>query len=494
MESSLCNHPPKRAKIVATLGPASDSEQVLRDMIRAGLNVVRINFSHAKPEATLATIGRVRAAADALGVPIALMGDLRGPRIRVGEMKDGQIEIPTGGSVVLTAEPVIGTPGRISVSFAGLAGDVRLGERVLLDDGNLILAVEAVNAAGEISCLVTRGGTLSSRRGINLPGQRVSLPALTEKDLIDVDFAVAHGLDFLALSFVQCAADIRLLKEQLKERNADIPIIAKIETKAALDDIEEIADEAFGVMVARGDLALELSAQDVPIAQKRIIAACRRRARPVITATQMLESMTNSPKPTRAEAADVANAVFDGTDALMLSGESAIGKYPVEAIATMSAIAHRAEQAWMNGEIPPPPDLPLSGSMEDVVAHAATMMSQSLRTSATVAYTMSGSTPRRVASHRPPSPILALCTDPAIRRRLALTWGVESALVERIRGTAHMAKLACEHSVANLGLCPGDLITIVAGTPYHISGTTNLIKIEKIPETPAGSARGEAAD
>ena len=486
MDSSTRNHPPKRAKIVATLGPASDNEQVLRDMIRAGLDVVRINFSHANPEATMATIGRVRAAADALGEPIALLGDLRGPRIRVGEMKDGHIELPTGGSIVLIAEDVVGTPERISVSFAGLAGDVRLGERVLLDDGNLILTVESVSPNGEISCLIARGGTLSSRRGINLPGQRVSLPALTDKDLIDVEFAVAHNLDFLALSFVQCAADIRLLKDRLADLNADIPIIAKIETKAALDDIDAIAEESYGVMVARGDLALELSAQDVPIAQKRIIAACRRRARPVITATQMLESMTNSPKPTRAEAADVANAIFDGTDAVMLSGESAIGKYPVESIATMSAIAHRAEQAWMNGEIPPPPAAPLSGSMEDVVAHAATMMSQSLGARATVAYTMSGGTPRRVACHRPPCPILALCTEPAIRRRLALSWGVESALVERIRGTAHMVELAWEHAVASLGLGAGDIITIVAGTPYHVSGTTNLIKIEKIPG-PIGS-------
>ncbi len=476
------NHPPKRTKIVATLGPASDNEQTLRDMIRAGLDVVRVNFSHAKPEATLATIGRVRAAAEALGEPIAILGDLRGPRIRVGDMTDGKIELPTGGSIVLTPDTLVGTPDRISVSFAGLAKDVQLGGRVLLDDGNLILTVESVTANGEIHCLIARGGILSSRRGINLPGQRVSLPALTEKDYADVEFAVAHGFDFLALSFVQCAADVRLLNDRLREMNADIPVISKIETKAALDDIDAIATESYGVMVARGDLALELTAQDVPIAQKRIIAACRVRARPVITATQMLESMTTSPKPTRAEAADVANAIFDGTDAVMLSGESAIGKYPVETIATMSAIAHRAEQAWMNGEVPPPPSSALSGTLEDVVAHAATLMSESLQTSAILAYTMSGGSPRRVACHRPPNPILALCSQPAIRRRLALSWGVESALVEGIRGTAHMVELACHHAKTDLKLDAGDLITIIAGTPYHTSGTTNLIKIERLPD------------
>ena len=471
----------KRAKIVATLGPASDNEQTLRDMIRAGLDVVRINFSHAQREATLATIGRVRAAAEAVGRPVALLGDLRGPRIRVGEMENGKITLADGASIVLTPEPVTGTPARIAVSFAGLAGDVRPGGRVLLDDGNLILTVESVRGA-EITCLVARGGELSSRRGINLPGQRVSLPALTDKDIADVEWSAAHGLDFLALSFVQEAADVRQLKDKLRELGADIPVIAKIETKSGLDDIEAIAQESYGVMVARGDLALELSLQDVPIAQKRIIAVCRQLARPVITATQMLESMTTSPKPTRAEAADVANAVFDGTSALMLSGESAIGKYPVETVATMAAIAHRAEQAWMKGEVPPPPDAPLRGTLEDVVAHAATMMSESLGCEAIVAYTMSGSTPRRVSTHRPSHPILALCPSPAIRRRLALSWGVESALVEPVRGTAHMAELACTHARAALGLKPGDLITIIAGTPYQVSGTTNLIKIERLTE------------
>ncbi len=476
------NHPPKRTKIVATLGPASDDEQVLREMIRAGLDVVRVNFSHAQPEATLATVGRVRAAAESLGEPIAILGDLRGPRIRVGEMQNGKIDIATGAAIILTPENVVGTPERIGVSFAGLVKDVQLGGRILLDDGNLVLTVERVSEDHEIHCLVTRGGTLSSRRGINLPGQRVSLPAITDKDLIDLDLAVAHGFDFLALSFVQSADDVRLLKSELHKRHADIPVISKIETKAALDDIEAIAEESYGVMVARGDLALELSAQDVPIAQKRIIAACRKRARPVITATQMLESMTTSPKPTRAEAADVANAIFDGTDAVMLSGESAIGKYPVETIATMSAIAHRAEQAWINGEVPPPPDSPLGGALEDIVAHAATMMACSLNCAAILSYTMSGGTPRRVSCHRPPNPILALCSQPAIRRRLALTWGVESTLVESIRGTAHMVELACEHARRDLGLKPGDLITIIAGTPYQVSGTTNLIKVERIPE------------
>lgn len=469
----------KRAKIVATLGPASDNEQTLRDMIRAGMDVVRINFSHAQHEATLATIGRVRAAADAVGHPVALLGDLRGPRIRVGEMTDGKIEIPTGGNITLTSQVILGTPTRIGVSFAGLAGDVRTGGKILLDDGNLVLECEKVTEAGEIECIVTRGGILSSRRGINLPGQRVSLPALTEKDMIDVEFAVAHGLDFLALSFVQCAADVKLLKDKLKAMGADIPVIAKVETKAALDDIEAIADESYGVMVARGDLALELSAQDVPIAQKRIIAACRSRARTVITATQMLESMTTSPKPTRAEAADVANAIFDGTDAVMLSGESAIGKYPIETIATMSAIAKRAEQAWMQGEVPPPPDRPLTGTMEDVVTHGATLIAESVEAAAIIAYTMSGGTPRRVASHRPPNPILALCTQPAIRRRLALTWGVESALIEGIRGTAHMVELACDAS-RKFGLQEEDVVVIIAGTPYHTSGSTNLIKVEKV--------------
>ena len=366
----MSNPGQKRTKIIATLGPASDREDTLRAMIAAGMNVVRINFSHAKPEVLRATLDRVRRAAAAAGVPIGILGDLRGPRIRVGEMTGGAITLEAGKEIILTPDPCLGIPDRIGTTFPALAGDVAPDATLLLDDGNLVLRVREVRGA-EVRAHIERGGTLSSNRGINLPGRRVSLPSITAKDEADMAFAVAEGFDFLALSFVQSAADVRELQGKLAALGSAIPIIAKIEKKSALDDIEAIASTAYGVMVARGDLALEMSLPEVPIAQKRIIAVCRQAASPVITATQMLESMTHAPKPTRAEATDVANAIFDGTDAVMLSGESAMGEYPVETVAVMSAIAARAEQAWLGGELPGPPLLRESSEPGACVARAA---------------------------------------------------------------------------------------------------------------------------
>lgn len=479
----------KRTRIVATLGPACDDEQTLRGMIRAGLDVVRINFSHQKDAAALAErLARVRAAADAENRPIAILGDLRGPRIRVGEMVGGAVTLVEGATVTLTPESgVVGTAQRFGVTFPALAGDVAPGAALLLDDGNLRLVVLDLPPGGDILCRVERGGVLSSNRGVNLPGRRVSLPSLTPKDLEDVGLAVTHGLDFLALSFVQSAEDVRGLKRELAARGAaGLPVIAKIEKKGGLDDIEAIAAESYGVMVARGDLALEMSLPEVPIAQKRIIAVCRRLVRPVITATQMLESMTTAPKPTRAEATDVANAIFDGTDAVMLSGESAIGKYPVETVATMSAIAARAEAAWLRGELPGPVALPAAHELGATVARAAWEIAADLGARAIVTHTTSGSTTLRVACHRPAMALLALCEREEIRRRLALCWGVESALTDPIQGTTHMVSLAQRFAESRCGARAGESIVVVAGTPYRVSGQTNLIKVATIPE--AGTA------
>ena len=474
----------KRTKIIATLGPASDRDDTLRAMIDAGMNVVRINFSHARHDTLRASLARVRRAADDAGVPVAILGDLRGPRIRVGEMAGGLITLATGTELVLTPEPCVGTPERVSVTFPRLAGDVEPGAPILLDDGNLLLSVVAVRggADGEIVARVTRGGTLSSNRGLNLPGRRVSLPSLTDKDVADVDFAVAEGFDFLALSFVQGAGDVRGLQELLSARGADIPIVAKIEKKSALDDIEAIAATAYGVMVARGDLALEMSLPEVPIAQKRIIAACRRTATPVITATQMLESMTHFPKPTRAEATDVANAIFDGTDAVMLSGESAMGEFPVETVATMSAIAARAEAAWRDGEVASIPALPENADPGATVARATRQIAETIHARAIITHTTGGTTTRRVACHRSSIPVLALCTDERARRRLTLVWGAESERVEEICSTSHMVDLALDAAVRRLGAQPGETVVIVGGTPFQVAGRTNLIKVETVPD------------
>jgi pyruvate kinase len=474
--------PSKRTKIVATIGPATDSEEMLYRLIDAGMDVARLNFSHRGADALKPLVDKIRKVADRMGVAIGILGDLRGPRIRVGEMKDGAIELQKGSKILLTSEAIVGTPEKIAVSFKGLSHDVIPGTAVLLDDGNIELQVQEIRANGDILCNIVRGGELKNNKGVNLKNRLVSLPSLTTKDYLDLDFAVAEELDFLALSFVQSASDVRFLKQALAERGSSIPVIAKIERQNALEDIENIVRECYGVMVARGDLALEMSFEDVPIAQKRIISVCRDAGVPVITATQMLESMISFHKPTRAEAADIANAILDGTDAVMLSAESAVGKFPVEAVGTMAQIAARAEAAWIDGELPAPMPIADRPELEAAVGRATHVIASSVSAKAIIAATSSGTTPRRVACHRPKMPIIALCSTKEVCRRMALSWGVEPQFAEPLIGTAHLVKLSAEAATRTLNAGPDDLITIAAGTPFNVAGKTNLIKVEKISD------------
>ena len=485
---NLCNlrflmaRPSKRTKIVATIGPASESDEVLRRLIDSGMDVARLNFSHRPAEQAKPLVERIRKVADELGVFVGILGDLRGPRIRVGEMESGAVQLDRGNKVVLSSEKMVGTSQKIGVSFKGLCHDVETGTTILLDDGNIELTVLEKRSNGDVVCEIARGGELKSNKGVNLKNRLVSLPSLTTKDYQDLDFAVGEELDFLALSFVQSAADVRFLKQALAERGATIPVIAKIERKNALEDIQNIVNECYGVMVARGDLALEMSFEDVPVAQKRIISVCRDAAVPVITATQMLESMINFHKPTRAEAADIANAILDGTDAVMLSAESAAGKFPVEAVTTMATIAARAESAWLHGELPGCLDVPDRHGLEAAVCNAVYVIANSISAKAIIAATSSGGTARKVGCHRPKMPILALCTSKEVCQRLALSWGVEPILVETIRGTAHLVRLSAEAATKYLNAVPDDTLIIVAGTPFNMPGKTNLIKAEKISD------------
>jgi pyruvate kinase len=481
--------PAKRTKIVATIGPASESEDMLSRLIEAGMDVARLNFSHRTAEQAKPLVERIRCVADKLDVSVGVLGDLRGPRIRVGEMQNGMITLAGGNKITLTPEPVVGSPERIAVSFRGLANDVAHGAIILLDDGNIELQVADLLPRNEVLCDVLRGGALKSNKGVNLKNRLVSLPSLTTKDYQDLDFAVSEQLDFLALSFVQSASDVRFLKQALAERGANIPVIAKIERKNALEDIENIVKECYGVMVARGDLALEMSFEDVPIAQKQIISACRQAGVPVITATQMLESMTNYHKPTRAEAADVANAILDGTDAVMLSGESAVGKFPAEVVATMAMIAARAERAWLNGELPGLRELSRNSDLDAAVGHATAMIASAVSARAIITATTSGTTPRRVACHRPKMPIIALCSSPEICRRMSLTWGVEPALVPMIMSTAHLVRLSADAATKILKAQPDDVLAIAAGTPYNVTGKTNLIKVELVADALKAEAK-----
>ncbi len=474
--------PKKRTKIVATLGPTSSDEAMLRQMILAGLDVVRINFSHGKAEDLVPLINLVRRLSDEMGVAIAILGDLRGPRIRVGEIEGGMVKLEVGQQIWLTPQAVMGTRERISVSFHKLAQDVELGSLLLLEDGMIEIEVEQIKKNGDVLGRVVQGDLLSSRRGINLPGRRVSLPSITKKDFGDIEFAIEHKFDFLALSFVQSVDDVRQLNTYLAAKEANIPVIAKIERQNALDDLENIVKEAYGVMVARGDLALEMSIQEVPIAQKHIIAACRQAAIPVITATQMLESMEHKHKPTRAEATDVANAILDGTDALMLSGETAIGDYPDETIAMMSSIALHTEKAWMGKELTAgPPDLPLPVGVDASIAYASHLVARGLEAKTIVIHAKTGTSARRVACHRPHIPVLAVSSFPITRRRLALTWGVESITIEDIHNTQQLVEMAFRETVRHGAAQPSDLVTIAAGTPYGKAGPINMLKVEEIP-------------
>lgn len=471
----------KKTKIVATLGPRSASQEVIEAMIGAGTDVFRINLSHTPAEEFRRLVARIRAAATRAAQPVAILADLRGPRIRIGEVPAGGIVLETGSRLVLTPEPLVGTPQRLSVSFDRLAADLEPGAQILLDDGNILMIVDELLAGGEIACEVRRGGPVSSHRGINLPHRRVSLPALTDKDFEDASLGVELGVDFFALSFVQSAEDVAQLNRFVAERGGTQKVIAKIERENAVGDIERIATESFGVMIARGDLALEMSIEETPIAQKRIMNVCRALRRPVITATQMLESMTHAAKPTRAEAADVANAILDGTDALMLSGETAIGVDPVNVVATMARIARRTERAVEEGHLRPPPEPPPAATTVGVLADAAKTVAAEVGARVIVSYTDTGESATNVSSERPSTPQLALCASEVVERRLAVVWGVETRPIDVAEATGRVPEIARREALAAGLASSGDRIVIVVGTVFPGSDATNVLKVDQIP-------------
>ena len=463
----------ERTKVVATLGPASSNREVLGGMVEAGLDVVRLNFSHGEKADHLARFELVRAAAAELGRNLAVLVDLQGPKIRVGMVGDIGVKLDRGREVVLVAGADHAADLEIPVVYPELAADVHQGDQILLDDGAIGLRVEDVQGE-RVRCQVERGGVVKSRKGVNLPGVAVSAASLTTKDRADVATAVEAGADYLALSFVRRPDDVVQAKQAIAERGGDIPVVAKLERPEAIDCLDEILEVADAVIVARGDLGVELAVEQVPPIQKHIIARANSLGVPVITATQMLESMVASARPTRAEASDVANAIFDGTDAVMLSQETAVGQYPVEAVATMGRIAREAE-ATPYLSAPPPPavgklDVPAT------VSRAAVQMAADLGAKAIVAFTESGATARYVSRFRPRTQIIGLTTSEAARRRMALFWGVETAtplgVGTQVRG---MIDAADERVVREGLLAPGDLIVVVAGSPGGRGGTNRVL-------------------
>ena len=464
-----------RTKIVCTLGPASDTRGTLRSLMDAGLNVARLNFSHGTHEQHAATVDLVRSTAAALGRPVAILGDLQGPRIRIGDLADPR-RVEDGEDVVLVpgAEAA---PGQFPTTYEHLCGDVKVGDRILIDDGLIeLVALEVTNHT--VTARVLHGGLIKSHKGMNLPGVAVSAPSITEKDWADVAFAVEHGLEYLALSFVRRAQDITELREKIPK---EMLVVAKIEKDSALENIESIVRASDAVMVARGDLGVELPFEEVPIAQKKIIAICNKLGRPVITATQMLESMITHPRPTRAEASDVANAILDGTDAVMLSAETAAGQYPRLAVEAMSRIIMEIEKhprVVRADERRAASDSAVS--TEQAIAAAATSAVRSLAAPVLVVFTKSGFSARIVASHRPNVPILVLTDQERTYRQLALVWGVIPVLVPHCDTYWDMVKLALE-VVRERGLArAGDRIVVTAGVPFDVPGTTNLMKVETV--------------
>jgi pyruvate kinase len=459
---------------VCTLGPSSSSRETLRSLIEAGLNVARINFSHGTHQQHAATIALIRDVADELRKPIAILGDLQGPRIRIGDLAK-TIQLKDGSDVTLVPEHQE-TGDEIPVTYASLANDVHVGDRILINDGLIELVALEVEKP-RVHARVLHGGELSSHKGMNLPGVQVSAPSLTEKDREDLAFAVGQDLEYLALSFVRRAQDIAELRALIPK---SMLVIAKIEKDSALENIETIVRASDGVMVARGDLGVELPFEEVPYAQKRIIALCNRLGRPVITATQMLESMITHPRPTRAEASDVANAILDGTDAVMLSAETAAGQYPRLAVEAMNRIISEIEstpQTWRRDERR---QTDRAVSTEFAIAAAGAAAVSMLNAPALIVFTKSGFSARIVASHRPAVPILVLTDIPRTFRQLALVWGVIPELVPHCNTYDEMVKLALA-AVQNQELANvGDRVVVTAGVPFDVPGTTNLIKVETV--------------
>ncbi len=468
----------QRARIVCTLGPASDTDAVVRAMIRAGMDVARLNFSHGDQATHATRIERVRRIAKEESAVIALMGDLQGPKIRVGEIAGGAVQLAAGAALRLTTRVVGGDANGVSVDFPALPQYVKAGQRILLDDG--LIELQVVTARGtEIATRVVTGGVLKPHKGVNLPNVPLDISALTDKDRADLAFAADQDLDYLALSFVRRREDIVELKQWLAARGATMPVVAKIEKLEAIDAIDAILDAADAVMVARGDLGVEAPPEQVPLYQKMIISKANAIGKPVITATQMLESMINNPRPTRAEASDVANAILDGTDAVMLSAETAVGKYPVEAVETMGRIADAAGESAQFKEHRHAVGRG-AASMVDALGNATCEIARQLKARVIITATQSGFTPRMISRHRPETPIFAVTSQERIQRRLALVWGIQSARVAETESTDEMIAASLAVALKQGIVKRGDLVVLTAGAPSGIPGRTNMIQVRRV--------------
>ena len=471
----------KKTKIVCTLGPASDSEEVLTQLVENGLNVCRFNFSHgdhAEQKVRMDTAKKVR---EKLNVPVALLLDTKGPEIRTGKFADPEVLLEQGQQFIVTMDEVLGTKEKCTVSYKELVNDVKVGDTILIDDGLVGLRINEIKG-NDIICTVENSGIVKNHKGVNLPGVKINLPALTPKDISDIEFGIEQDIDFIAASFVRKASDVLAIREILENNNAThIQIISKIENQEGVENLDEILQVSDGLMVARGDLGVEVPTEEMPIIQKDMIRKCNELGKPVITATQMLDSMIRNPRPTRAEVTDVANAIYDGTDAIMLSGETAAGKYPVEAVKIMATIAKRTEET-LNYDNLLEKNSRNNETVTDAISHATCTTAVNLNASAIITSTSSGHTARMVSKCRPKCPIIATTNDEKVMRRLALTWGVYPVKAEVAGNTDEVIENSIETSKNAGYINNGELVVITAGVPVGISGTTNLIKVHVISE------------
>jgi pyruvate kinase len=469
----------RKTKIVCTIGPASADIDILRKLITAGMDVARLNLSHGTWEERMEHIRKIRQLARELNRVVALLLDTRGPEVRIKTFSKGSVYLKQGDLFTLTAEEVEGNEVQVSVTYANLPGEVAVGNHVLLDDGLIAMKVVRVEGA-DIVCEVVTGGELSNRKGINIPGVSLNLPTLSESDLEDIRFGARQGIDFIAASFVRKPEDIIAIKEVLEEQKSDARIFAKIENEEGVNNLESILQFADGVMVARGDLGVEIPPEDVPLVQKYLIERCNQAGKPVITATQMLDSMIRNPRPTRAEASDVANAILDGTDAIMLSGETAAGKYPVKAVETMARIALRTEEALDFETILEEFPSMMEQTVTDAISFSTCHTAQLLNVAAIVTPTQSGHTARMISKFRPRAPILAVTPNEKVANQLAMTWGVYPLLAPPVSTTDEMFGVTVEACLNTGYVKKGEMIVITAGIPVGVAGTTNLLRVHTL--------------
>lgn len=466
----------RKTKIVATLGPVSSSPEMVHRLMQAGVDIFRLNFSHGENVQKLELIQIIRRVSVKIGRQAGILADLQGPKIRTGKMAGEGMALTKGQEVVITTDDVLGGDGIIPTIYRSLPHDVVPGSRILLDDGLLELKVVAIDGE-RVRCQVVTGGLLKNNKGINLPGVNVSAPCLTKKDLIDLDFALGADVDFIALSFVRTAEDIEEIKRIIRDKGKDTPVVAKIEKPEALRNFKKILKVTDVVMVARGDLGVEIEPEKVPIFQKKIIQACNKAGKPVITATQMLDSMIRNPRPTRAETSDVANAIVDGTDAIMLSAETASGDYPIESVETMVRIARDVENTGflVRGDTSFSPD----STTAQAVAESSCRTAATLKAKAIVVFTRSGSTAGLISAFRPSTPIIAFTAAPDIRRRLSIFWGVQCTEIGIMENTDQQI-FEVEKKLLATGFRNGDTIVIIMGVPIETRGSTNLMKVHKL--------------